>query len=457
VIPTFKQNVDWRQNFTELLYPESGGHTLFNEEIHEPLQDYLKNHPVVLTANEEFAKPEKCVTVDEGIRTLLSDSDFEELFQDYARVYDTCTVPWKLEQQMVSGPNYSSTKGLKNGMQDLLELKASQEDSTFFTEFYKEIGNWSQSTLSGTKMQREPIVMTVEGDLCTPKDAYIRTDVDIPPQLEDEFRFVYPDISADEALSVLKTLGAKEVTQDDIDERVDIEQTLDLDEWSQLSEADQIRRTRKTLQLYNERNVSPDDLSSINVLTSDGEWRVPSTVVFSDVYNPPHNLEALDREGLIPTSITFLSSEYISATDKYSTREWREFFEAVGVEEKLNESSLVEQIGIESALRIETEQGRDAEALSRHEEKEGYDIKSDNRLIEVKGSKKSSPSVNLTQQQFSRLKDDPDQYYLYIVRNALERPEVAVIQGKNILDVNRSIRVSYSKLQGLSESEHTIV
>jgi hypothetical protein len=73
----------------------------------------------------------------------------------------------------------------------------------------------------------------------------------------------------------------------------------------------------------------------------------------------------------------------------------------------------VEQIGIESTLRIETEQGRDAEALSRHEEKEGYDIKSDNRLIEVKGSKKSSPSVNLTQQQFSRLKNDPDQYYLY--------------------------------------------
>ncbi len=457
VIPTFKQDTDWCQNFTELLYPESGGHSLFNQEIHEPLQNYLKSQPVILTADERFAKPNECVVIDSQVQDLISDADFQQLYPDYARIHDGCTVARQLEQQMVSGPSYSSTKGLKNGMEELLELKATNEDIEFFEMLYKEFGKWSTSTLSGTKIQREPVVVTADGGLSTPREASFRTDVEIPPQLADEFTFVHPEVSSEDALSVLKTLGVEEITQADIDDRMDIEHTLNLGQWDQLSNTERIEKTRDALRLHFERGISVADLSKIEVLTKDEEWRDPSGVVFSNAYNPAHNLEALNREGLVPTNTVFLSQIYLSDSEEYTAREWREFFEAIGVEEGLNESSLVEQIGIESALRIEEEQGREAAALARHEEKEGYDIKSDDRFIEVKGSKKSSPSVNLTQQQFSRLKSDQDKYYLYIVRNALERPEVAVIQGENILDVSRSIRVSYSELRGLSESEHTVV
>jgi hypothetical protein len=140
----------------------------------------------------------------------------------------------------------------------------------------------------------------------------------------------------------------------------------------------------------------------------------------------------------------------------YTPREWREFFGLLDVEEDVNESSLIEQIAVESALRIEANKGRSATPLPRHEEVEGYDIESGQRFIEVKGSKKSDPTVALSRQQFRRLKEDQDRYYLYIVRNARDRPEVAIIEGKNILDVDRSVRVSYSELRGLSESEHSI-
>lgn len=457
VIPTFKQDTEWRQNFTELLYPQSGGHSLFNQEIHEPLQNHLKSQPVILTLDEQFARPNECVVIDSQVQDLISDADFQQLYPDHKRIHDECTVARQLERQMVSGPSYSSTKGLKNGMAELLKLKSSKEDIEFFETLYREFGKWSTSTLSGTKMQREPIVITSDGSLCTPREASLRTNVEIPPQVADEFTFVHPEISDEDALSVLKTLGVDEISQADIDDRVDIEQTLNLKKWNQLSDTERIAKTRNALRFHFERGISVADLSKIEFLTTDDEWRDSSDIVFSNAYNPEHNLEALNREGLVPTNISFLSPRYLSDSEEYTAREWREFLEAVGVEEELNESSLVEQIGIESALRIEEEQGRDAAALPRHEEKEGYDIESDDRFVEVKGSKKSSPSVNLTQQQFSRLKDDQEKYYLYIVRNALERPEVTVIQGENILDVSRSIRVSYSELRGLSESEHTVV
>jgi hypothetical protein len=201
--------------------------------------------------------------------------------------------------------------------------------------------------------------------------------------------------------------------------------------------------------------VSVHDLGDIKAKSKNGEWVSPKSLLFPAEYQPHHRIEALHTAGLIPTSVSFLSTDYLETKD--DVRRWKKFFETIGVESNLHEISIIEQVAIESALLIEKNEGRDAKALPRHEEVEGYDIKSGSRVIEVKGSKKEMPKVKLTRKQFSRLKDDRDNYYLYIVRNALQNPSVSVIKGENILNVDRSIRVDYSELQELASSEHSVI
>ena len=116
-----------------------------------------------------------------------------------------------------------------------------------------------------------------------------------------------------------------------------------------------------------------------------GEWVSPEFLLFPAEYQPQHRIETLHTAGLIPTSVSFLSTNYLEARD--DVRQWKKLFEAIGVESNFNEISIIEQVAIESALLVEENEGKDAEALSRHEEVEGYDIQSDSRAIKLKGSK----------------------------------------------------------------------
>jgi hypothetical protein len=484
VIPSFKNDERWRHIFTKFLYPSTGGHSLFDQEIHKPLQEYLKSNEVVLTTDGNFAVARQCVSVEPNVRSLLSIEDFQELYPDHSMVHERCEVPYGLEKQMASGPSYSSTKGLLDGMSDLLRLNADQKEPEFFERLYVQFAQWSTSTASGSKIRHEPVVLTENYTLCTPTEASLRTEADIPAEISDEFTFVHPEINNPEALEALDSLGVEMVTQRIVDKRLNMNKStkeakssgsggnelanhqhsgpptinsiLDLEHWSDLSTEERIQNTRDAVELYHSQDLPIEDFGPLEVLTTSGTWVSPESVLFSQAYRPNHNLEQLDEEGLIPTSTVFLSSDYVSQEMDYTPREWREFFGLLDVEEDVNESSLIEQIAVESALRIEANKGRSATPLPRHEEVEGYDIESGQRFIEVKGSKKSDPTVALSRQQFRRLKEDQDRYYLYIVRNALDRPEVAIIEGKNILDVDRSVRVSYSELRGLSESEHSI-
>jgi hypothetical protein len=369
-------------------------------------------------------------------------------------------------------------------MGQLFELKAQEQETDFFSQMYQEIGEWTENTLSGTKLRREEIALTEAGELEMPRHvSMVDDDLDLSSDVRDDIDMLHPGISDKTARETLERLDAKNLDQDGIDRRVRGKDTIKSleqgdsggaserasvnntppeqepvefePEWSELSEERKIEQTVEVLELFHEGVVSVPDLDDIKVKSKDGEWVSPEFLLSPAEYQPHHRIETLHTAGLIPTSASFLSTDYLEARD--DVRQWKKLFEAVGVESNLNEISIIEQVAIESALLIEENEGRDAEALSRHEEVEGYDIQSESRVIEVKGSKKEMPKINLTQKQFSRLKDDRDNYYLYVVRNALQSPSASVIKGENILNVNRSVKVDYSELQELASSEYSVI
>jgi len=482
-IPAFKQDSNWRKNFTTVLYPQKGGHSLFDEKIHRPLQGHLKDASVLLTVDDGFGLPRDCVNIDPSIGKLISANEFDELYPNKSRLHPDCEVVAALEQEMVSGPTYSPNRGLSDSMNQLFEFKAQEEDTNFFSQLYREIGEWTENTLSGSKLRREEIALTEAGGLEMPRNIHVlNDDLELSSDIRDDITILHPRIADETVRETLELLGAKKLDQADINRRLrgkdtikSLEQggggvseqagTIDSPpqeepvkfepEWSELSEKRKIKQTVEVLDLFHEEVISVPDLGDIKVKSKDGEWLSPERLLYPAEYRPNHRIEALHTAGLIPTRTSFLSIDYLE--ERADVRQWKQFFDAIGVESNLNEISIVEQVAIESALLIEVEEGRDAEALSRHEEVEGYDIQSESRVIEVKGSKKESPSINLTQKQFGRLKDNRDNYYLYVVRNALQNPSVSIIKGENILNVKRSVKVNYSELRNLTDSEHSIL
>jgi hypothetical protein len=482
-IPAFKQDSNWGKNFTTVLYPQKGGHSLFDDEIHRPLQGHLEGAPVLLTASGGFNHPRDCVRIDPSINPLISDEEFTKLYPKKSKLHPDCDVAAALEQEMASGPTYSPNRGLSDSMGQLFELKAQEQETDFFSRMYREIGEWTENTLSGTKLRREEIALTEAGELKMPRHvSMVDDDLDLSSDVRDDIDILHPRMD-ETARETLELLGGKKLDQKEIDKRArgtDTIRSLEQGdpggvserasvnntppeqepvefepEWSELSDERKIEQTVEVLDLFHEGVVSVHDLGDIKAKSKNGEWVSPKSLLFPAEYQPHHRIEALHTAGLIPTSVSFLSTDYLEAKD--DVRRWKKFFETIGVESNLHEISIIEQVAIESALLIEKNEGRDAKALPRHEEVEGYDIKSGSRVIEVKGSKKEMPKVKLTRKQFSRLKDDRDNYYLYIVRNALQNPSVSVIKGENILNVDRSIRVDYSELQELASSEHSVI
>ena len=457
VVPTFKYDEKWKQNFTKILYPKEGGHSLFNEEIQQPLQEYLKDSPVILTTDGDFVKPSDCVTIQDSLKELISASDFSELYPDKANIHSDCETVFQLKNEMSDGPSFSSSKGLSNNMEALLELKSSNENISFFNSLYQLFGEWADSTLAGTRIRREPVVLTEECELKQPKEvSFPANGVTIPEQLRGSVSILHPDLRTSDILNTLTTLGVDEITQEDIEHKLQASNSLNLGrQWPKLDEKSKIDKTRECFELYLQQEIDVTDLDAIEVLTKNGEWLSPSSAIFSHEYNPEHRIEQLHDNGLVPGNPDFLSAEYLRSSDQVS--QWRRFFEELGVDSNLDKTTFVEQIAVETALRFEETQGREAKALPRHEEVEGYDLESDGRVIEVKGSDSSSPSVRLTTKQFSRLKSDRDNYYLYIVCNTLSRPRLVEIKGENVLDVDRSIQINFDEIQTISESEYEVI
>ena len=460
VIPVFKQDERWKYNFTEILYPGDGGHEIFNEAIHQPLQEYLKSEPVLIDENDQFVEAREAVEVNSKIREMVNTSDLETVLTETSILHPDCEAPWQISNLVADGPNFNSEKGLKNEMSELLDLKASQSDIDFFESFYEDIGGYADSTLSGSPLKKAEIVLTGDSALESSNKVYFPTaDVEIPPELEGRFNFVHNRLLEESTKQVLKRLGVDEITQDQVRNALNMEEIPNIQEnWDSFSDRERVEKTKLCKELWENKEVSLGELEFLTVKNKAGDWVSPSDAVFSNSYQPDHRIEDLAENELLDMDLQFLSSDYLPEDEEDNVDGWRRFLEKLGVENDLSKSSISERVAVETALRFERENGRDAEALPRHKEKGGYDIKSESmrgeRLIEAKGRKNESPQISLTPNQFERLQNEGENYYIYVVRDALNYPTLSVIKGKKILSVNRSIKVSYNEWQGLGNEEY---
>jgi len=98
--------------------------------------------------------------------------------------------------------------------------------------------------------------------------------------------------------------------------------------------------------------------------------------------------------------------------------------------DEMSENEEVEKIAMEIAMEYERRQGREPEDVSA--ENLGFDIRSKGkegvRYIEVKGRAKEG-DVALTPNEWFKAKRFKDQYYLYVVYNAVENPKLVIIQN----------------------------
>ena len=91
----------------------------------------------------------------------------------------------------------------------------------------------------------------------------------------------------------------------------------------------------------------------------------------------------------------------------------------------------IEQIGMETTMDYERDQGRTPEDVSA--ENLGFDVRSTDstgikRYIEVKA--RSEPgAVTLTQNEWFKAKQFKSEYFLYVVLNAATQPELLIIQN----------------------------
>lgn len=456
VIPTFKENEKWRSDFTKVLFPNEGGHTLFNEEIHQELRAYLTESPVLLNAVGGFAKASDCVNVDPEIGDLISKQEFDKLYSGKSRLHVDCETVWELESEMVDGPSYSSTRGVSNDMRQLLKLKAEANHLDFFLRFYQLLDEWADSTLQGSRINRDPIALTTDWDLEVPRDVFIVVEgLSIPSEMESEITELHPDLQGTSESEVLVKLGANVIDEQELDELQTTDDVLVSDDWDRLTDEQRMGRTAKSLDLYLNHKIDPSELEHLELLSKVGEWSDPEDLVLPAEFRPDHALETLYQNGFITSELAFVSTDYLSGD--FDVQAWRDFLLRLGVEDGLHKPSIVEQVAIESAKKVEEDEGRDVTVLPRHEEREGYDIESGSRLIEVKGSENEFPRINLTRKQFSRLKADKDRYYVYVVRNALSRPHLSIIKAERFLDVDRSVRVDYSELQRILDDEFALL
>ncbi|RLG39401.1 MAG: helicase, partial [Thermoproteota archaeon] len=100
-----------------------------------------------------------------------------------------------------------------------------------------------------------------------------------------------------------------------------------------------------------------------------------------------------------------------------------------GSEEGFAESSEIEKIGMEEAMKYERMQGRNPEDVS--EQNLGFDIRSSGpsgvRYIEVK-ARASSGSIALTPNEWIAAQRFREKYWLYIVTDAASNPKLHCIQ-----------------------------
>lgn len=250
---------------------------------------------------------------------------------------------------------------------------------------------------------------------------------------------MHPGVFADpECAWFLEFLGCRVLTTQQVREWQlgdSLEQVAQA--WATMPERERMEWTGRLFRLWREGVLDVGRLGFLTVKGRDGRWRSPPEVFFGEAYAPEYRLEALAARGLLrvePEEMPLLSEAYLAAGGGAEVSEWRRFFQALGVDRRLEDERLreafAERVEGEVLVRYERSRGRQPVRVPRSQER-GYDFESGGRRIELKGRSRPDPPIDLTRTQYQALSDEA--YYVYVVAHALRHPVLHVVRGLKLL------------------------
>ncbi len=469
-ISGFLKNEKWRFNYSSILSSEGAGHELFKRFLSDPIESYLKQNLFLVSEEGQLVSPNQAILIKPSIRSMFDVADLMKLYPDKKVVHNDCAFPSLAEvSSLEEDPKYflQSDDG-----QRLLELKSQEKNVSFFTKLYSLIVSFydygyftSRYTRYNVEHDRfwdyfrdlsVPIIFTEDFSLSRIQDSFTNPKgLKVPPSLKSKPSIVHTDVAPSaEFRSFVKALNeerhyyaapASKVLQPigeaDLRNRVLREELADLDEtkWSQYTDAERIDRVKGLKQLFVSKLLKPDEVAGkLTLLSTTGNWLLPTDLLFAASYQPKHSLEAVIQKGLYDQSAEFVSPVYLDNQDVQHLKEWREFLSSLGVDKILSKEEddlkpIVQRIAVLASLAYERNNGRTPTERTESQKKEGWDIDSTNRKIEVKGTSRSSGyDLILTKNEQRALYQEAD-YFIYIVTDVLSQPLLSVINGKLLL------------------------
>jgi hypothetical protein len=473
VIPAFKSHQVWKFSYTRVLYGDAPH--IIDDYLAEPLREELLTGEHVLDIKEEFVKAEDVIEVYEELINLLG-ADFIQKLTGKRILHPRSKLHDKLHGKMPRHYVYTSSGGYYTSKYyHVYELAKEYGHPENLQKIFKE--NWmdqykkllelisdewfryseaTQKTREYQEKYRMAInalrVLSSDGERCSYDQIVLASD-DVEREAEERlpgrFKFLHPKLRTEKIVSLLESLGTKRLTKEDIEKEYRNERLPELiKELSSDSTSDEkrIEIVKELFNMWCKGYVKSEQIKGIPVKTKSGKWMKPESVAFSDEYQAGYQLEKLTNKGYFDGRLEFLDTVFIKDARVDEIIVWRKFFEEIGVGKDLNQnlSNIAQRVGILVSLRYEKRRGCKPEELTKSVEAggEGYDIKSETQdgskiYIEVKATADKERDLNFRRSQYSRLmnENEPNQYFVYVVTDALLDPKLYVLNGGRLRDL----------------------
>ena len=487
-IPIFLNHERYKMNLTNILYSSAQGHELFERYIKSPLNKYLENNAVLIAEDGSLARAEELISVEEEIRELISNEDLKLLYPDKKIMHKECKPHYRVE--IKEAPRDIDGFVRSSESEEFIKSKAKNEDIEWFKKLYSMLVDKYNIQYFEQRHYRynvehdnfwnkmhsfdRPIILTERGKLAKMNECCTNPQrLKIPEEIRDRFEIVHPELVKDQKFQELRkklneeryyqrpptTKVIGELTEEDIKNSLKKQEILEMDEgkWRELSDDEKIEKIR-FFKNYQDA-FALEDFKFLTLKAKTGEWARPEELVFSEEYNPEHNIEKLAGKGLLDIPLKFTSPEFIANEGEDEIRKWRKFLETLGVDKKLEnlKTEIPQRIAILTALLYERKEGRESRELG-ESEKPGYDIESNSeteeRYIEVKGTGDPSRNIFLTVNEFKGLREKKDKYFIYVVLRALRNPTLHVVQGDKLLEIEDvPVIIPFNKWRDLTDDE----
>ena len=452
-VPAVLKNDLWKYNVGKIFHVDTSANEVINKRIIEPLQNYINNEPVFFDINDNLVSSKEAIEISKDVTNLLGLNLVSELYGKMPlndKVGYDGGMP-NLER----GPDSIVEFMVCELALKLLKKMAKERNLEWFIEFHRKLSKTGFDEQDVRQLRGVSFIVDGEFDLIKPEDARVATDVQLQESMLSEFKTPHPSLCEDESILKLfrEVLKIKDLTSDDIRE---VNQYTP-EQWENANENERIDFIRY---LFRRQDKPIPPLSYLTLPTKNGSWAKPEETVFPSEFSPDYDIEKLIFGGLLRVRVPkFVSPKLFSAqTDQKS--QWRTFLKTkLGCENDDFLKKIAEEIGVEAVKLYEERNGcvvHDPRSPGLNEDP-GYDWESTDpqgnvKLIEVKGGKERYGfNISLSRNEHRALfqkRDVNAKNYVYAVKNALDEPEINILEGDDIRSLTARLLINETGKDG---------